>query len=386
MSATSRSFGIPVKIGTTVVLLLFLSGGVYLTQRGLQSVEQSITSRDWPTVEGEVIRSSVHMTESPVKKNGRVVPNKKSKSYSPHIEYSYTVKGQELTGTCVTIDDESIGTEASAQAIVDKYPVHAKIKVSYQPDQPATSVLEPGSWAGSYRWFVPGGILVLLPLLLLKGIWFQDFTPVLEEVKNDENHLARPHLLNGMLMVEEIVRWEPGQTVHIRRARVGFLKAVVSAVIVGLFFGLVLGLLPAIVFLSGRGVLFIAQFYLGVSALLTVASAIGLILWGRRREYLLDWALGSIHWEIGWSGQEAPLDSIESLTLNLPAKDAQRNPVVDSYRVQARIQGKTYTLLETNGHSLNWYQTRDNLVKVIGVLAKSLNISWTESQERSFKK
>ncbi len=148
---------------------------------------------------------------------------------------------------------------------------------------------------------------------------------------------------------------------------------------------MLLGLLPAIFFLSGRGVIFIAQFYLAISALLTVACAIGLMLWGRRREYLLDWSLQSIHWEIGWSGQEAPLDSIESLILNLPAQDAQRNPVVDSHTIQARIQGKTYTLLETNGNGLNWYQTRDKLVKVIGELAHSLHIPWTESQERSVK-
>jgi len=380
-----KPFGLGVKFLTTVVLLAFLGGGVYLMQRGLKSVEESIASRDWPTVEGEITRSAVQMTETPIKKDGREDPNRKSRTYSPTIEYRYYVKDQELIGTRVTIEDESVGTEASAQAIVDKYPIRTKVKVSYQPDQPATSVLIPGSWAGSYRWFLPGGAAVLIPLMLLRAIWFGQSDPTAREVESDENHPDRPRLLKGLLLSEEIIRWEPGENVHIYRPRVGFLKSIFGAIISGLIVGAVLGLLPAVFFLSGRGVIFIAQFYLGVSALLTVAFAIGLMLWGRRREYQLDWALESILWEIGWSGREAPLDSIDTLILNLPAKDIPRNHIVDSYRVQARIQGKVYTLLETNGNGQNWYEVRDKLKKVIGELAHSLNIQWTESQEKSPK-
>ena len=380
-SQSGKPFGPVVKILTTVVLLAVVGVGIYLLQRGLKSVEQSIASRDWPTVDGEITRSAVHMTETPVRKNGREVPNKTSRSYSPAIEYRYTVKDQELTGTRVTIEDESIGTEASSQAIVDKYPLRTKVKVSYQPDQPATAVLIPGSWAGSYRWFLPGGGALLIPLLLLRAIWFGQPDPTAREVEADENHPARARLLKGLLLTEEICRWEPGKTVHIYRPRVGFLKSIFGAIIAGLIVGMVLGLLPAIFFLSGRGVIFIAQFYLAVSAMLSVAFAMGLMLWGRRREYLLDWALESIHWEIGWGSQDAPLQSIDSLQLRLPAKDSPRNHVVDSYRIKARINGKDYTLLETNGNGQNWYEVRDKLKKVIGELAHALNVEWTESQE-----
>lgn len=380
-----KPFGPVVKILTTVVLLAVAGVGIYLLQRGLQSVEQSIASRDWPTVEGEITRSAVHMTETPIKKNGREVPNKKSRSYSPAIEYRYFVKDQELIGTRITIEDESVGTQASAQAIVDKYPIRTKVKVSYQPDQPAKSVLVPGSWAGAYRWFLPGGAAVLIPLLLMRAIWFGQTDLTAREVESDENHLARPRLLNGLLMTEEIIRWQPGETVHFFRPRVGFLKSILGAIVTGFLLGIVLGLLPAIFFLSGRGIIFIAQFYLAVSALLAVAFAIGLMLWGRRREYILDWALESIHWEIGWGGQDAPLTGIENLILVLPDKDIPRNHVVDSYRIKARIQGKNYTLLEANGNGQNWYEVRDKLKKVIGELAHSLQVEWTETQEKTPK-
>ncbi len=52
-SSTNESFGLPVKLGVTLVLAIAVAGGVYLVQRGIQSVEESIASRDWPTVTGK---------------------------------------------------------------------------------------------------------------------------------------------------------------------------------------------------------------------------------------------------------------------------------------------------------------------------------------------
>ena len=381
-----KSVSCQTKLLITVVLLAALGLGVYLVQRGLQSVETALESKRWPITDGTITRSSVKVSVTRVREKGRDVPNKQSRTYSPDIEYRYTVDGQQQTGTRVSVEDASIGTQASAKRIVDQYPVGKTIKVSYQPEQPAVSVLEPGDWTGTYRWFVPGGGLALISLLLVRGIWSEPQDPQPSEVAADENHPARPRLLGGALMVEEIVCWEPGETVHIRRARVGFLKSIAGAVIAGLFLGLFLGLLPAVFWLSGRGVIFIARFYLAVSALLTVAFAIGLILHGRRREYLLDWTLGEIHWEIGWRRRQAPLHDIESLTLKNPAKQGERTPVVDAHTIKARIQGRTYTLLETNGFGQSWSQTRDRMVRLVKQLADALNVPWTESHEQPVKR
>jgi hypothetical protein len=384
-SSTNESFGLPVKLGVTLVLALLVAGGVYLVQRGIQSVEESISSRDRPTVTGEIVRSSVKLTESPIIQDGREVPNRTSKSYSPDIEYRYNVKGQDYTGTRVTVVDESVGTRASAAAIVEKFAPGKTVPVSYRPDQPAVSVLIPGSWAGSYRWFLPGGALLFIPLLLLKGIWFTDPNPSPSEVERDENHPQRAHLLKGMLMVEEIDCWEPTRLIHVRRARVGFLKSILAGIITGLILGLFFGLLPAFLFLTKYGVIAMAKFYLAVSAVLAVAFAIGLMLWGRRREYRLDWSLGTIHWEIGWGAQDAPLESIEQLMVNLPARDADRNPVVDSHTIQLQIAGKAYTILETNGKGLSWSDTRDKLVSLTRSLAEVLNVDWIENRDKSIK-
>lgn len=384
-TTSNNSVGIPVKIGITIVLLLFLAGGVYLIRRGIESVEESIASQSWPTVTGEITRSSVKTTETPVMKDGREVPNEKSKSYSPDIEYRYAVNGKELTGNRVTVESESVGTQASAQAIVDQYPAHKTVPVSYRPDKPEVSVLIPGSWAGSYRWFLPGGLLLLVPLLLLKGIWGSDPNPSAADVEKDENHPQRAHLLKGSLFVEEIDAWEPGKLIHVRRARVGLIQIIFGAIISGLLTGLVFGLLPAIFFLSKHGVVYMAKFYLVVSALLSVAFAVGLMLWGRRREYLLDWSLGTIHWEIGWGSQDAPLDNIEQIIINLPAPDAGRNAAIDSHTLQLQINGKAYTVLDTNGKGQSWDQTRDKLISLARRLAEVLEVDWVELRDKSIK-
>ncbi|WP_299460459.1 DUF3592 domain-containing protein [uncultured Gimesia sp.] len=373
----------PVSLFTRIVITVILLGcllfGAYLTQCGLHSLAAAIDSKSWPVTDGVVTRSSVKTFVTEVREKGRVVPNRQSRSYSPEVEYRYTVDGLELTGTRVSVEDASIGTKDSAQAIVDQYPVHKAVQVSYQPQQPANAVLEPGNWLGTYRWFLPGAAFLLIPLLILRAIWFYRPTPKLAEVQADENHPARPHLLNGMLMFEEILRWEPGDVVHIRRARVGFLKSIAGGLIAGLVVGLLLGLLPAIFFLSGRGVLFIARFYLAISALLALAFTIGLVLYGRRREYLLDWSLGTLLYEIGWSHHRTALENIERLTLKLPDPQSQRNPVVDSHTIVLQIEGKSFTLLETNGNEQSWHQTRNQLTKTITELAHALNLPWTES-------
>tara|TARA_R110002111_G_scaffold2705_5_gene18044 strand:+ start:30799 stop:31977 length:1179 start_codon:yes stop_codon:yes gene_type:complete len=382
-SQASRQVSVYTKIAITVVLVVCLVLGVYLTQCGLHSLEVALDSKSWPTTDGVITSSSVKIFVTDVREKGRVVPNRQSRSYSPAIEYQYTVDGLTRKGTRVSIEDASIGTKDSAQLIVDQYPLHKAVTVSYQREQSASAVLEPGNWLGTYRWFLPGAAFLLIPLLLLHAIWFYEPPLNLEEV--DVNHPARPHLLNGLLMQEEILRWEPGEIIHTRRARVGFLKSIAAALIAGLVLGLPLGLLPAIFYLSGHGVIFIARFYLAVSALISVAFTIGLLLYGRRREFLLDWSLGSLFCEIGWSNREFAIENIERLTLKLPARDSQRNPIVDSHSIVIQIEGKTFTLVDTNGEGQSWDQTRKKLARVITELANSLNVPWNELHEPSIK-
>ena len=383
--STSRSKSVSLRtlLITTAILLAFLGLGGYLVQRGVQSLDTALKSTTWPTTQGIVTRSTVREFASDVRENGRVVPNRKSRTYSPDIEYRYTVGGLELTGTRISIEDASIGTRASSQTLVDEYPVGRAVTVSYEPVQPSNSVLEPGNWLGTYRWFLPGAALVLIPLLLLRGIWSGPTEPTLTEVKVDKNHPARIRLLSGTLMLEEILCWEPGKEIHLHRPRVGFVKSIAGGVLAGFLVGGPLGLIPAIFFLSGNGIVFIAKFYLLVSMILSVAFSIGLLLHGRSREFLLDWSLESIMWEIGWNRQEAPLAEIERLTLFLPPAGGQPNPVVDSYRIGLHLRGKTCTLLETNGNDLSQIEVREKLTRLISELAETLNVPWTEHREKS---
>jgi hypothetical protein len=213
-------------------------------------------------------------------------------------------------------------------------------------------------------------------------MWFGRSLPTPAEVEAHQQHPARSHLLNHLLMLEHILHWEPGQLVHLRRDRVGFVKAIAAGIIVGLVLGIPLGLVPALFFFSGKGLVWIVQFTLIVCGVVTIAGVVGLMLYGRRREYLLDWSGRTILWDIGWSRREASFDQIEKLELVVPPVGQPSNPVVDQFQIRALIQGRSFTLLETNGNGHTWNSARAHLAQVIAQLADSLHKRWSEQAQQ----
>ncbi len=68
-------------------------------------------------------------------------------SYRPHIEYDYQVAGQPHHGTVRRYGEMGVsgsGAHRSVQQIVDQYPVGRQVPVYYDPQAPATAVLERG--------------------------------------------------------------------------------------------------------------------------------------------------------------------------------------------------------------------------------------------------
>ena len=86
-ASASKPLSLRAMIAITVILLACLGCGVYLTQRGLQSVEAALESKSWPTTDGVITRSSVRVFVSRHAEKGRVVPSRESRSCSPDIEY-----------------------------------------------------------------------------------------------------------------------------------------------------------------------------------------------------------------------------------------------------------------------------------------------------------
>lgn len=96
-------------------------------------------SNSWPSVMGTVKSSSVQRTG--VGKNARVVAI---------VTYRYEVNAASHTGHRICVDGYTAKIFESAQAVSDRYVVDQPVKVFYNPANPASAVLLPGTTPGMW--------------------------------------------------------------------------------------------------------------------------------------------------------------------------------------------------------------------------------------------
>jgi hypothetical protein len=96
-------------------------------------------SPSWPTVEGEVLASRVRPRNETGTQHGS-----QSRQWVIDLRYRYVVAGQTYTGQRLRAFERYHADEASAQQELAPYPAGAKVRVYYDPDRPASSVLIPG--------------------------------------------------------------------------------------------------------------------------------------------------------------------------------------------------------------------------------------------------
>ena len=96
---------------------------------GHLKLRESQASVDWPTAPGRIVKSDVEVRH-----------DEGSTSYSVDIMYAYRVKGTQYSSNVVVIG----GHEYLPHSVVRRYPVQKDVIVSYDPDDVANAVLEPG--------------------------------------------------------------------------------------------------------------------------------------------------------------------------------------------------------------------------------------------------
>ncbi len=114
-----------------VVLLVF---GLILGGVGAYRYNVGKQSASWPAVTGTVTYSRAQPTTT---ENNR-------KEYRLSVRYSYSVDGKSYSGDRVTASDMYEKTLNAAQERLKKYPAGGEVRVYYDPDNPASSVLETG--------------------------------------------------------------------------------------------------------------------------------------------------------------------------------------------------------------------------------------------------
>jgi len=134
-----------------VFLVLFVLIGALTVFFGWRAVARGKASVGWPHVNGTVTRSTVDM----------------SPEYSTaEVGFQYSVAGTTYSGNRIQFGYSGSEHSSEAKEIWDRFRLGNAVPVYYDPQDPAISVLVPGSPADP--WFVPelGAVFIIVGCLV----------------------------------------------------------------------------------------------------------------------------------------------------------------------------------------------------------------------------
>ncbi|MDB6111494.1 MAG: putative rane protein of unknown function [Pedosphaera sp.] len=117
---------------------------------GLWQLKRGIKNRSWSVTEGTI-------TESRVMERGVSY-----RYFDPQVSYEYQVGPNRYTSSRINEGGYSFGSDFAARTIIKRYRPDKKARVSYNPNRPEQSVLEPGPTFGTYVWLFIGCLFTFI--------------------------------------------------------------------------------------------------------------------------------------------------------------------------------------------------------------------------------
>jgi hypothetical protein len=119
----------------------------------IDKLRQARASRDWPQVEGRVLRCE---------------EQKKSDERFPLVEYEYEVRGKSYRSQQIAFDVfDKPGGQGKVETILARYPVGRNVTVFHDPEDPAVAILEPEVYAPFLIPLMFGSIFGVMGILIL---------------------------------------------------------------------------------------------------------------------------------------------------------------------------------------------------------------------------
>ena len=135
--------------------VLFICAGIGVALYSYNGYKTGVESKDWPTVDGMIIKSEIEQQTVTTEKDGK----KKTEVTSyPKIAYQYRIDGQNYECKKISF----LSTSGSANQIVSKYPKGKTVRVYYNPDKPKQAVLVPGHPGLNVVSFFFAGVFIFL--------------------------------------------------------------------------------------------------------------------------------------------------------------------------------------------------------------------------------
>lgn len=136
--------------------------GALASYVGLANTLEARASRNWPSVEGAILRSSVER-ELTRASGGSAAGS----LWRPVVAYEYAVGGTRYEGDRVAFGEYATGEAADAEAVAARYPAGASVQIHYDPEVPGQAVLEPGTAGLPWFFLGLGAVFLAVGLLLV---------------------------------------------------------------------------------------------------------------------------------------------------------------------------------------------------------------------------
>ncbi len=116
--------------------IIFMMFGMIALFFGVRSAAEGLAARNWPTAQGRMLQARV--TEFRTAKNIRIA------RLCLDLDYLYMVGDKIYEGHRLNSGWRCFGSQEHVREILARYPSGKELKVYYNPDNPALSMLEPG--------------------------------------------------------------------------------------------------------------------------------------------------------------------------------------------------------------------------------------------------
>jgi hypothetical protein len=159
MAAEAQTGGQNTTSNAVILIAALLVFAAVLGGFGVAKYRVGAASVDWPTVDGRITDSRLDSTRSD-----------NTTTYHPTVSYTYEVGGTRHQGSRITAIS-GYTSRGKADAVLARYGVGTAVKVSYDPEDPNSSVLEPG--VGSDAMMIlaaAAGCLALAVLILVSAL------------------------------------------------------------------------------------------------------------------------------------------------------------------------------------------------------------------------
>jgi len=134
-----------------IILSLFVIAGLFATFWGWKIISDGKKTLSWPTTLGSI---------------AKVEATSKSDDLLPLIEFSYCVNDKAYQ-CALDFPDSVTPSQELTNQYLKKYPAGTNVQVSYNPDNPEISTIEPGIANGDWFVFVLGVLTVVFGLIFL---------------------------------------------------------------------------------------------------------------------------------------------------------------------------------------------------------------------------